>query len=367
MKCPHCKKEIPDQAQFCGFCGNKIVHNEANDGKQKSGKKKALIVFIAAAICIGISSIAVISLMTRKESEKKTDETTDETTVIDSEESEEKIEPEKDTTEPAETVTFDFAGGELEGAATITGLDKNKQSVWTITTEVYPLAEFLPVEEIGIHEERYYYVEYGTIVAVNLADGKELWRNDEFGGAGIVFDFDEENTLYISGHELPDLFVVDKDGKTVQKLEDMDREYCWPNKIEYQEEQIAITFEGDGDYNIVNAVFYVDPKDYTYINPEKPDTDGKEPEKADSITEQEVYEKLAEYYKQGTEDSDGADLTVMEGSVNGSVYSTMVRCAMPGNPSASQLLYEVQVDMTNGNATQTRVLTDNQVTTFNLW
>ena len=57
----------------------------------------------------------------------------------------------------------------------------------------------------------------------------------------------------------------------------------------------------------------------------------------------------------------------MEGSVNGSVYSTMVRCAMPGNPSASQLLYEVQVDMTNGNVTQTRVLTDNQVTTFNLW
>lgn len=55
-----------------------------------------------------------------------------------------------------------------------------------------------------------------------------------------------------------------------------------------------------------------------------------------------------------------------KGSVNGSVYITSVRCGMPGNPSASQMLYEVQVNMTNGDVTQTRVLTDNKVTTFNI-
>ncbi|MGN0398981.1 MAG: S8 family serine peptidase [Blautia sp.] len=84
------------------------------------------------------------------------------------------------------------------------------------------------------------------------------------------------------------------------------------------------------------------------------------------MTEQEVYEKLVAHYQKGTEDSDGSDLTVMEGSVNGSVYTTSVRCGMPGNPSASQMLYEVQVNMTNGDVTQTRVLTDNKVTTFNI-
>ncbi|MDY2938607.1 MAG: S8 family serine peptidase [Fusicatenibacter sp.] len=35
MKCPYCNKEIPDQAKFCGFCGNKI----SEDKKSETGKK----------------------------------------------------------------------------------------------------------------------------------------------------------------------------------------------------------------------------------------------------------------------------------------------------------------------------------------
>lgn len=73
-----------------------------------------------------------------------------------------------------------------------------------------------------------------------------------------------------------------------------------------------------------------------------------------------------DYYAKGTEDSDGSDLVVMEGSVQGSIYSTMVRCGVPGNPSASQSLYEVQVDITTGDVTQIRILTDNKITKFNI-
>lgn len=85
-----------------------------------------------------------------------------------------------------------------------------------------------------------------------------------------------------------------------------------------------------------------------------------------SMSEEQIYEKLVDYYAKGTEDSDGSDLVVMEGSIQGSIYSTMVRCGVPGNPSASQPLYEVQVDITTGDVTQIRSLTDNKITKFNI-
>ncbi len=85
-----------------------------------------------------------------------------------------------------------------------------------------------------------------------------------------------------------------------------------------------------------------------------------------SMDEAEIHEKLVEHYKKGTEDSDGDDLAVMQGSVWDSTYSTIVRCGMPGNPSASQKLYDVEVNMNTGEVTQTRVLTDNKVVKFNL-
>lgn len=85
-----------------------------------------------------------------------------------------------------------------------------------------------------------------------------------------------------------------------------------------------------------------------------------------AMSEQEIYEKLVSHYKKGTEDSDGSDLAVMQGSIQDSIYGTMVRCGMPGNPSASQPLYDVQVDIYTGDVTQIRILTDNKVTKFNI-
>ena len=85
------------------------------------------------------------------------------------------------------------------------------------------------------------------------------------------------------------------------------------------------------------------------------------------MSAEEVYQKLEEHYAQGTIDSTGEDLAVMEGSVNGTTYSTTVRCGMPGNPSASQALYEVSVDMVTGIASQTRMLLpDGKVEQFSL-
>lgn len=85
------------------------------------------------------------------------------------------------------------------------------------------------------------------------------------------------------------------------------------------------------------------------------------------MTEDDIYNKLVAHYQKGTEDGTGDSMTVMEGSfTSDTLYSTMVRCGVPGNLTASQVLYEVEVDAVTGEVTQTRVLTDNKVVTFNL-
>ncbi|MGN0398987.1 MAG: S8 family serine peptidase [Blautia sp.] len=92
MKCPHCKKEIPDQAKFCGFCGNKISeekqfekenpdpHGLKSDQKENRQKKrkgwKILIGVILSVILIGIVlfAIAVKRQMHVNEEKKENEE-----------------------------------------------------------------------------------------------------------------------------------------------------------------------------------------------------------------------------------------------------------------------------------------------------
>lgn len=92
-------------------------------------------------------------------------------------------------------------------------------------------------------------------------------------------------------------------------------------------------------------------------------------EKKDSVmSEEDIYNKLVEHYKRGTEDDDGTGMTVMQGSFDDDTYySTSVRCGVPGNDMASQCLYEVVVNAKTGEVTQTRVLTDGKVTIYNLY
>ena len=86
------------------------------------------------------------------------------------------------------------------------------------------------------------------------------------------------------------------------------------------------------------------------------------------MTANEIYNKLVEYYQLGTLDASGDELVVAEGKfVDDNQYITSVYCGVPGNPSASQILYDIVVDARTGEVTQTRVLTDNQVIVYHLY
>ena len=185
----------------------------------------------------------------------------------------------------------------------------------------------------------------------------------------------------ITGTEYKTVDVLSQDGKSVQRVGEDDTFSAYTESHIYTSGVIYSDAEDQGNYYKINANGYsLDKIDCPAELGEKISVDWKPLEltQNDSVQDdtssdenvmsaEEVYQKLEEHYAQGTIDSQGEDLAVMEGSVNGTTYSTTVRCGMPGNPSASQALYEVSVDMVTGIASQTRMLLpDGKVEQFSL-
>ncbi len=57
-----------------------------------------------------------------------------------------------------------------------------------------------------------------------------------------------------------------------------------------------------------------------------------------------IYQMLAEHY--------AGEGTLMEGYTEGNFYLTSVRTGVPGNPTASQMLYDIEVDLSSGIVTE---------------
>ena len=162
------------------------------------------------------------------------------------------------------TVFFDHQYRDDKETAVITGLDKDGNAVWSITTGEYPVTQLEGVQEIGIRGNRYYYVEDTEIIVLNLADGTECWRNSDFSGGSISFDFGPDDTLYICGAFSPDFFAVDRNGNTLKKIVTFNEKFYWPYKVEYQENQVAVSMDGGPNGDDANVVFYVNLRDYSY-------------------------------------------------------------------------------------------------------
>lgn len=57
MFCNKCGKEIPDNSEFCNFCGNKIIKSSNNEPDQKKNTGCLIVVLFIMAFLIGISLI----------------------------------------------------------------------------------------------------------------------------------------------------------------------------------------------------------------------------------------------------------------------------------------------------------------------
>lgn len=155
--------------------------------------------------------------------------------------------------------------------------DEKGNEVWKYTTEFYAMTE---LERIQLLEDSYaddaehvYIVEGGTIVKINKQTGDVIWKNSDFGGASVTYTFDEEDNLYIAGYYGPNLCVINKDGKTIKKLENFpDEDYYWPTEMWFVSDssKLMIKFEGNpknienDDNKTYEAIVEVNTSDYYY-------------------------------------------------------------------------------------------------------
>lgn len=144
----------------------------------------------------------------------------------------------------------------------LTGKSEDGSVVWNDTTDMLTKTELPSCTEIGIHQDVYYMVAQGTVLAFRLADGKELWRVEGGGSpADNGYDFDEDGTLYLCGFYGPDFLAIDKDGKILKRIERLDEEYYRPYQLKCKGDQVFVTFEetaSDG----TDVVIGIDTQDY---------------------------------------------------------------------------------------------------------
>ena len=126
----------------------------------------------------------------------------------------------------------------------------NGKELWSKKTGAYPTSQLDRVSNLGKYGKRYYYVESGAIVCVDLATGSEIWKNYDFGGSPAKWasGFGGDGTLFVSGYLGPDLFVCSSDGTTVKSIGSFRDDFYWPYELTYYE-----------DANLVRLVYEMSP------------------------------------------------------------------------------------------------------------
>lgn len=153
------------------------------------------------------------------------------------------------------------------------GLDRNGNPVWVYRTPVLENSQVQMVKGIGKYGNIYYLSEGGTVTALDIKNGKELWQNSDFLGAATGSWIDSNGTVFLTSYLGPDFFAVDAKGDTLCRVETFDEAYFWPSAIQKKSGKLHITFDMGPDYETYeNFLITVNPRDFSYeivggINP----------------------------------------------------------------------------------------------------
>lgn len=194
--------------------------------------------------------------------------------------------------------------------AVIKGVDDEGQEIWSITTDKFGRTDGQTVSEIGLNNGIFYYAEFGTIVALSVTDGTELWRNRDYGGEISASDFGDNGCVYLCGYHGPAFFAMDSEGNTLAKIDFFAQDVFGANKIEYLGDQVAVTLEFVPEELKPGIVVYVNLSDYSFYSPELESVDGgntdsseetemgAEDENISQLTLEEICDIVAEHYNQ---------------------------------------------------------------------
>lgn len=199
-----------------------------------------------------------------------------------------KVEPDLQKTEPTvknnvEEVMFERIWKHDEAQdrdieyAIILGLDSAEEAVWSYITDEYPVSQVDLVEEVLITQTQYIFCEDGALKSLDISTGEILWENREFEGYSAWGVEADNGNLYFCSYLGTSFFAVDKDGKTLYKMESFGPEYSWAHDIRMEGDKIAVPL-GLGPEELRGPdgfVMLVDPDDYSFAlqNPEIPEAE----------------------------------------------------------------------------------------------
>lgn len=129
---------------------------------------------------------------------------------------------------------------------------------WEYETDQFEVGQCSSVELIASTASCIYINEGGTITAINLTDGKVLWRNSDYQGSGTVSEMDEDGNLYLAGYFSPALLILDPNGSTIIKVDEF-ADYFWPYEMTIDGNQLTIKYDCDD-----NAKVTMDIRDHSY-------------------------------------------------------------------------------------------------------
>lgn len=159
-------------------------------------------------------------------------------------------------------VTFDrgYVGG--DEYAFILGRSADGSVTWQKNTAFYPSREVSQTGEIGCYGDQvFYYYAGGSVYALDMQTGAQLWQNDQFGGGSAVSAIGPDGTVYICGYYGPSFMAISPQGYTLFNSYYLGYAILWPAAMEYDREQnlIYVTMEADMTHDGSPTVCVIDP------------------------------------------------------------------------------------------------------------
>lgn len=191
----------------------------------------------------------------------------------------------------AENVTFERMYEDNLEYAIIKGVDSEGTKIWEYDTGKYEIATLDSVNEIGISGDRYYFVENGSVICMELQTGNIIWQNSDFQGSVSGYIFNDNEVLFLCGYFGPDFYAIDGNGNTLALIYEFDESYYWPYEISIEGDYAVVKMEGSSNGEM--AEFEVNVNDYTYAKIEKNNTD-------EALTDDELCELARAYYEKTT-------------------------------------------------------------------
>ena len=144
------------------------------------------------------------------------------------------------------------SSGVFRKAALITGKDGDGKILWEkLITARTEATELKQLYSIGQWKDRFYYGYCGSVAALDVRNGDELWEVEDCGCGNYAGSLiGEDGTVYISGYYGPDLSIISSKGELLFREERFNPEYFWPFVVLYDEqaEEVSVVFEG-GEYD----------------------------------------------------------------------------------------------------------------------